>query len=53
FMEDRRGAQPAVEFSKAPSLFLALVLLLFFTLLLGVFPGGFIEAARGSVQGLL
>ncbi|MEK6709302.1 MAG: NADH-quinone oxidoreductase subunit N [Nitrospinota bacterium] len=53
FMEERGGAQPAVEFSKAPSLFLALVILVFFTLLLGVFPGGVIEAAKGSVQGLL
>ncbi len=53
FMEERGAAQPAVEFSKAPSLFFVLVVLAVATLLLGVFPGGFIEAARGSVTGIL
>ncbi|MFQ5693879.1 MAG: NADH-quinone oxidoreductase subunit N, partial [Nitrospinota bacterium] len=53
FMEPREEGQAAVEFSKAPSLFFALVVLVVVTLLLGVFPGSFIEAARGSAAGLI
>ncbi|MEE9276405.1 MAG: NADH-quinone oxidoreductase subunit N [bacterium] len=53
FMEVREEAQPAVFFSNAPSLFIALLVLTLATLLLGLFPGTFLAAARGSVSGII
>jgi NADH-quinone oxidoreductase subunit N len=53
YMEPREATQPVVEFSKAPSLFAALVVLVLATLFLGIFPGGFIEAAKGSISGFI
>ena len=53
YMEPRGESQPMVEFSKAPSLFAVLVVLVLATLFLGIFPGGFIEAARGSLAGFI
>ena len=53
YMEPRSGEQPRVEFSNAPSLFLALVVLVLATIYLGLFPGDFIGAARNSVAGFI
>ena len=53
YMEPRSESQPAIEFSTAPSVFLALVFLALATLYLGLFPGSFIDAARGSVAGFI
>lgn len=53
FMEPRGEAQPPVYFSKAPSLFFALIILVAGTLLLGIFPSSFLEAARGAVSGII
>jgi len=53
YMEPRGESQPAVEFSKAPSLLAVLVVLVLATLFLGIFPGGFIEAARASIAGFI
>ncbi len=53
YMEPRGESQPAVEFSKAPSLLAVLVVLVVATLFLGIFPGGFIEAARASIAGFI
>lgn len=53
YMEPRGANQPAVEFSLAPSLYVALAVLVLATLYLGLFPGGFIEAAKGSVAGFI
>lgn len=53
FMENRGEAQAAAVFSKAPSLLFALALLAAATLLLGLFPGGFLDAAKGTVAGFI
>lgn len=53
FMERRGEGQAVPQLSKAPSLFFALVLLVAATLLLGLFPGSFLEAAQGTVAGFL
>ncbi len=53
YMEPRGESQPAIEFSKAPSIFVALVVLVIATIYLGLFPGSIITAAKSSVAGLL
>ncbi len=53
YMEPRGESQPTVEFSLAPSLYVALTILVLATLYLGIFPGGFIEEAKNSVAGLI
>ncbi|MEE9240173.1 MAG: NADH-quinone oxidoreductase subunit N [bacterium] len=53
FMEPRTDEQPRAEFSKAPSVFVALLVLVLATLFLGFFPTEFIEAARNSVTGFI
>ncbi len=52
YMSPRDTSQPPIEFSKSPSLLLTLFLLVIATIALGIFPGSFIEAARGSVLGI-
>jgi NADH-quinone oxidoreductase subunit N len=52
YMNPRTTSQPPFEFSKSPSLLLTLLLLVIATIALGIFPGSFIEAARGSVLGI-
>ncbi len=49
FMENRSEHQETVRFSNAPSLLFALVALVVATLLLGLFPGSFLDAAQGTV----
>ncbi len=53
FMENREERQEAATLSKAPSLLFALVVLVVATLLLGLFPGSFLEAAKGTVAGFI
>ena len=53
FMENREDRQEAATLSKAPSLLFALVVLVVATLLLGLFPGSFLEAAKGTVAGFI
>lgn len=53
FMENREDRQEAATLSKAPSLLFALVVLVAATLLLGLFPGSFLEAAKGTVAGFI
>jgi NADH-quinone oxidoreductase subunit N len=53
YMEPRGESQPAIEFSKAPSIFVALLVLVLATIYLGLFPGSIIAAAKSSVAGLL
>ena len=42
-----------MSLSSAPSLFFALVVLVVATLLLGIFPGSFLDAAKGTVAGFI
>lgn len=53
FMENREERQETATLSKAPSLLFALVVLVAATLLLGLFPGSFLEAAKGTVAGFI
>ena len=53
FMENRGEGQEVMSLSSAPSLFFALVVLVVATLLLGIFPGSFLDAAKGTVAGFI
>ncbi len=53
FMENRGESQEVMSLSSAPSLFFALVVLVVATLLLGIFPGSFLDAAKGTVAGFI
>ena len=53
FMENREARQETATLSKAPSLLFALLVLVAATLLLGLFPGSFLEAAKGTVAGFI
>ena len=53
YMENRGESQEAMSFSSAPSLFFALVVLVVATLLLGIFPGSFLDAAKGTVASFI
>ncbi len=53
FMESRSESQETMRFSSAPSLFFAMVVLVVATLLLGLFPGSFLDAAKGTVAGFI
>ena len=53
YMENRGETQEVMSLSSAPSLFFALVVLVVATLLLGIFPGSFLDAAKGTVAGFI
>ena len=53
YMENRGETQEVMSLSNAPSLFFAMVVLVVGTLLLGIFPGSFLDAAKGTVAGFI
>lgn len=53
YMENRGETQEVMSLSSAPSLFFAMVVLVVGTLLLGIFPGSFLDAAKGTVAGFI
>ena len=53
YMENRGESQEVMRFASAPSLLVALVVLVAATLLLGIFPGSFLDAAKGAVAGFI
>ncbi len=53
YMENRGESQKVMSLSSAPSLFFAMVVLVVGTLLLGIFPGSFLDAAKGTVAGFI